>query len=181
MGTDNATYLQDLRDFTIDSMNWCSQEAESEAMKVNEIINTLVNEAGRRASMSQQALEATHSIQQRIESLRANDGKEKITVLVQILESINKEHNELGELTGPIIEALQFQDRLRQNLENMGKVLKTWLAARQSVGHELDSAAQLAYGQKLLACMTSQDERTVVRRFIAGLPVEETVADAMFF
>ena len=181
MGTDNATYLHDLRAFTVDSMNWCSQEAETEAMKVNDIINTLISEAGRRASMSQKALDATRSIQQSIESLRTSDDKKKISSLVNILESISKEHSELGSLTGPIIEALQFQDRLRQNLENMGKVLNTWLVERQSVGHELDGAAQLAYGQKLLACMTSQDERAVVRRFIVGLPVEETVADAMFF
>ena len=181
MGIDNATYVNDLRDFSIASMNWCSHEAETEAMKVNEIINALVNDAGRRASMSQQALEATRFIQQKIESLRATSSGEKIGELVKILENISKEHSELDNLTGPIIEALQFQDRLRQNLENLGKVLNTWLAERSSMGGELGDDAQLAYGKKLLSCMTSQEERAIVRSFIAGLPEEEIVENALFF
>jgi hypothetical protein len=178
MGTNTASYLTDLRDFTLESMNWCSQEAETEAMRVSEILNALVNDAGRRASMSQQALEATRIIQKKIELLRATDGADKITDLVKILEQISNEHTELDNLTGPIIEALQFQDRLRQNLENLGKILNVWLVERSSIENE---TTQLAYGKKLVSCMTSEAERSVIRSFIAGLPEEEKVEDAMFF
>ena len=104
-----------------------------------------------------------------------------IQEVVNELEGL-KENRELTGLTGPIIEALQFQDRLRQNLENVCRVVEVWREYKKKGVQDLDEGAAKEFGERLLGCMTSVEERDVVRQLIPGLEEEKTVVeDVMMF
>jgi hypothetical protein len=81
----------------------------------------------------------------------------------------------------PIVEALQFQDAIRQQMENLGKVLEAWYSARVEVGPNPTNAQLTALGEKMLKLTTMQSERDIIRRHIGGLSDEVKVDDVLLF
>jgi hypothetical protein len=71
------------------------------------------------------------------------------------------------------VEALQFQDLLRQNLENMIKLTTAWIDLRARAHTQMMSSSEI--GEALLKCTSTVDERNIIRRFISGLPPEEAL------
>ena len=83
----------------------------------------------------------------------------------------------------PIVEALQFQDRIRQVMENVVKMARVW---QQERGQLLTKATMsdeewLAFGTKLSKCATMGEERAVVCTVIPQVPEEKKVDDMMLF
>ena len=177
------TLITDLNEFTIQSMRWCTAESEAEASKVYEILTAVTADATRRAKMSEETLEALKVISNRFALKSKPTKKSPIPPLVAALEQIKKDNVELGQIVDPIVEALQFQDRLRQNLDNISKLLTIWAAERESVvqQHATGSEALASFGPRFLQAMTSVEERDIIRKVIPGLPEETKTDDALFF
>lgn len=168
MSVNPASYMQDMVRFTEATLKWCADESETEVTRIYETIQILVSDIARRSNLSAKAMEAVIYLQNEL----AKNGDE-IVNLVTILERFSQDSVEVQTLTTPIIEALQFQDRLRQNLENIGKIVKTWQRLRSPTVYE----AQLAMGAEFLKNVTSSEERDVIRAHIPGLPEEKKTED----
>ncbi len=77
----------------------------------------------------------------------------------------------VNNLVVSIVQSIQFQDRICQNMINLGHSLVTWLASRESLqwSSSCTDLDQLAFGEKLLSLMTMNEEREIIRRHIVGL------------
>jgi hypothetical protein len=89
---------------------------------------------------------------------------------------------EVGGLIQPILESLQFQDRITQNMNNMKRMIGYWMEARAKV-ESGEMITMETFGQELLKMTVMTSERTTVCKFIDGLTVAESAAESevLFF
>ncbi len=163
------------------SMHWCALESEKAVSSVMEVMDRLMDDAYRISSMSEDTLGAVREFRQTVvslqEELESNDLEKEIHathVLIRELSRLTHEHEEVAELVRPIIEVLQFQDRITQNMENMRAMLTVWQQTRQRIetGEAFGEQERIAFGQALYECTTMEEERRPLRTLFDGLPTE---------
>ena len=177
MAIDQSTFIDDFIAFAQASMDWCVAESDKETMNVSNTIEILVAEFERRALVSDQTLTEIREFKEKLATLRKNPSDLMSNMLVE-LKKLSDVQRDMNDLINPVIEGLQFQDRLRQNLENLAKMLNVWLGQRRDAGVQDDV---VSFGKKLLDCTTAPDEREVIRQAIAGLPEENHVEQSLMF
>ena len=167
-------FITDFILFAKDSMSWCARESEGETTQINQVIMTIMDDIKRRSSMSEKTLKALQDAKREIEGLLSNK-EASMKGVIDSLKQLSTNSQETDELLDPIVQALQFQDQVRQNLENISKVLSCWMAIRET------GISPLEFGSHLLKCTTAMQERDIIRSHISGLPVEEKTEGSIFF
>jgi hypothetical protein len=81
----------------------------------------------------------------------------------------------------PIIQALQFQDKLRQNLENAVRMLPAWMEFRKDLPMQITQEKLQEFGKVLMTKTTMISERDVIRAHIDGLAPEAEIAPVIMF
>ncbi|RYZ92520.1 MAG: hypothetical protein EOP06_04025 [Proteobacteria bacterium] len=115
------------------------------------------------SSTSRNALSALEgSLSEVVKSTEAN--RARIVGAVEHLSVLSRENAELREVIDPLSGALQFQDRLRQNLENIAKVAIYWMGKRSEEPEDVTT-----YGLALLKCATMESERNIMANEIPTL------------
>lgn len=172
-------FVKDFIEFCKESMDWCSKEAESATDHISQILHSLVSDAKRISSMSEDSLKVLNEIKKAIDD---PDTKTSENLSVTLREIANQS-NEVNEFVSPIIESLQFQDRIRQNMENQLAMLNLWNQMRkQQVGkNSWSEKDQVEFGKKLLEHTTMPEERDIIRQYIPGLPQEEATESVLLF
>ena len=172
-----------LLEFSQKSMEWCSKQAEISTEATNSVLQMLLNDATRVSKMSKETLDALNSLKAQLSGTGKLLPDTKAKSVVGALKRLSAQHLEIGEFASPIIETLQFQDRIRQNMENLAKMTKTWISIREEEIPKGMSGpeVQKTFGELLLKTTTMQSERDIVRTQIPGLPAEQSAADVTFF
>jgi hypothetical protein len=160
-----------LLEFTRVSLHWCAAESEKAVQTVMTSVANLSAKADRIAALpaeSRQVLERLKATA--TESKASKDPSSWTSQLMDALEKLAKEESQVSDLINPIIESLQFQDRLQQNLATMHKLLSVWIRLRsEAQGRSLH---RLDVGQALLDCASSVEEREIIRARFSDLPSE---------
>lgn len=174
----HAELLTSFRDFTAASLQWCVAEAEEGTTRVTAAIDILLKNLARVSQMSSDSLKALESLQGMLQTF----DKSNYQQLQKSLANLSREHGEIDSYIQPIMEALQYQDRFRQNLENVVRMIDVWQEQRQ--GLDKGTAAPeplLDFGEALIATTTMKRERDVIRKHIKGLkPEADTVRVQLF-
>lgn len=159
-------------EFSTESMNWCKAESEDAITNIMDIVNHLADDASRVSSVSAEALDALRSLGESIADLQEKD---KVGDLSSILTEFKDKHDHIGDIINPIVQSLQFQDRVTQNLDNIKRMLDYWWSVR---GSELSLQE---FGEELLKKTTMQEERDLIRGVIDGLSEEQEQKGAILF
>ena len=175
--------LGDVVEFSRKTMEWCQVESERAATTVAMILELLVEDAQRVARMSATTLAAVKELRVELDRMRQRSAGVNSDTLMEGLKKLMSEHSDVKDFVYPIVETLQFQDRIRQNMDNLAKAMSAWRDERAKiVGGRPVSADQLtAFGAQLVKCTTMLWERDMIRRHISGLPSEEKVEDVQMF
>lgn len=175
--------LADLLAFTESSTKWCATESERASEQVTSILDLLLKDASRMSAMSATTLEAVEKLRDQIDQLSKNSPQVNRPALVQQLSRLCSESTEFETAVMPIIEALQFQDRIRQVMENLVKMTRVWQQERAQflAKPSLSDEEWLAFGSKLSKCATMSEERAVVCTAIPQVPEEKKVDDMLLF
>lgn len=173
-GITTAELPERLVHFMKESLGWCVTESENSTQMVLQAIEGLLKKSERVSSISSESLKALGTLKEAFGRQYADKVKEKpVEHLLGSLEALSQEHREVSGVIGPVVEALQYQDLLRQNLENMVKLTAAWIELRARAHTQVMSPAEI--GEALLKCTSTVEERNVIRRFIHGLPPEEAL------
>lgn len=173
-----AELLSNFRVFTADSLLWCVKEAEQGTTRVTGAIDVLLKDIARVSKMSNDSLKALEGLRVLLKSFDNNNYEQ----LHKSLYGLCREHSEIDSYIQPIMEALQFQDRFRQNLENVVKMIDVWQEQRKLLDEgEAPSDQLLDFGKALLDKTTMKRERDVIRDHIKGLAAEVEVARVNLF
>ncbi len=166
-----AKILKNFRDFTELSLVWCIKEADLGTTRVTEAIEGLLKDIARLSKMSTDSLKALEGLQFMLKEFDQSNYKQ----LQTSLHKLSREHAEIDLYIQPVMEALQFQDRFRQNLENIVKMIDVWQEQRFDLVKGESALGQetlLAFGELLIAKTSMKRERDIVRDHIKGLAAE---------
>lgn len=180
---DHQSFQEKLLAFSEQSMTWCAKQAEASVESTTNVITILLQDATRVSKMSAETKAALNTLKAHLADKSKIQANSKTKTIIATLKSLSAQNLEMGEFATPIIETLQFQDRIRQNMENLGKMTKIWMTERSiQTDHQSNAAEALkSFGEKLLKATTMQSERNVVRKFIPGLPEEQKTEDVLLF
>jgi hypothetical protein len=182
MALEEKTFISDFIEFSKQSMGWCIAESEKEAGRIYGIVKDIVDDLKRRSQMSEKSIESIKKLEKAIaQTIDEKQSKIQMNDILTQLHVLKGDDEEVYRLINPIVESLQFQDRLRQNLENISKLSKLWMTHRSENGSiGIKDEELIEFGALALKCTTSQDERTIIRKHIKGLPEEQKVAAVSF-
>lgn len=177
MNTAQQTFIKDLHAFYEKSLTWCCEQSESSTSQVSDILYMLLEELERVSTVSSETMEAVLSTKGELEKYRAEEDLQQATRLIAVLKALAEEKDEVADKISPIIETLQFQDRIRQKMENVSKMLYAWMEARAHFQDSFSEEERMAFGNKLLEITTMAEERDIIRKHFPGLPESEEAAD----
>lgn len=184
MGRPLEVYLELFKEFTKDSFNWCCVESEKATSRVSEILDFLVEDSDRISQMSEDTLGALDTMKEIIKSLSTDSRDiEKANDLSKALTALSTENTEVRQMLQPMLEALQFQDRITQNMDNIGKMIAVYLDTRRDLlAGNVSEFDEQAFGEKLVSQTTMVEEREAIRAHISGMEAEEKGGgDVLFF
>lgn len=177
-------FIDDLKAFSLASMDWCRGESEAASGTIATAVNVLLSDTQRISQMSQESINAVNDLRDAVKALVEEKGGD-VKALVDNLQAICRDHNEISSTVEPIIEALQFQDRMTQNLDNLGKMLTCWLEFREKVIDEgvYNDDLEKEFAKQLYDITTMKEERDLIEAsFPKGeRPPEGTVDSVAFF
>ena len=97
----------------------------------------------------------------------------KTTNLSKQLEKLSKSDKELANMIAPVIMALQFQDSVRQSLENIIKCFQEFSNRSQEVSQQkLSGQIEKDFWSSMESKFTTTDERNIVRKTVYGEKAE---------
>ncbi len=173
-GITTAELPERLLQFMKESLGWCVSESEKSTQMVMQAIDGMLKKAERVASISSESLKALTTLTEAFGRHYADQAREQpVENLLGSLEALSQEHREVSGVIGPVVESLQYQDLLRQNLDNMIKITAAWIELRARAHAQVISPTEI--GEELLKCTSTVEERNIIRRFIQGLPPEEAL------
>ncbi|MCB9229535.1 MAG: hypothetical protein H6618_07985 [Deltaproteobacteria bacterium] len=184
MRENELSLMYDLANFSQESMKWCSQESEKAAETISGIINILMDDADRVSAMSRETLDALQSMKDIVNALGNREDRDSANELALALKDSSSQDDEVKKLIYPILETLQFQDRISQNMGNMTKMVNIWIETRKKVSETGSFSEEeiKKFGQELLKCTTMNEEREIICQQIPGVEVEKVVTeDVLFF
>ncbi|MEY8247121.1 MAG: hypothetical protein RPT11_01945 [Bermanella sp.] len=114
----------------------------------------------------------------------SNDGAPQASAIIQQIAATREKHNEeASALIQSFIMALQSQDIIRQNIENIGRFHLIWATFRERVkgSEQHNPALEIEFGQQLMGLMTSHSEREIIEQNIAGVSAGSQDDEAEFF
>lgn len=177
----STKYFQSLIDYSDAIMVKSIEESDLAVKTISGVIEILLNDSSRISKMSSDTIAAMKTIESSLNTSNSQTSPMKVTKLISALRGIVQDHRTSNEILMPIIEALQFQDLIRQQMENLGKVMRAWFEARKEFGVAPTEAQVLEFGKKILSMTSMQKERDIIRGHISGLPNETKVDDVILF
>jgi hypothetical protein len=176
-------YLERLIKYTDACLAACSKESEKSVEVVGRLLDTLIKDVARVSSMSESTVTALNQVRGLIANGKTGDnviGAESAHSLIRALNQISKENRDVSEVVMPLVTTLQFQDRVRQQMENVVKMLKIWIDFRAD--HNTDSDEEiLEFGKLLAEPTTTNEERDVLKKVFPGLTIAEQIQNDGFF
>ncbi|WP_141733615.1 hypothetical protein [Oligoflexus tunisiensis] len=173
--------VERLHVFSQKTLEWCAKESETSTARVTEAIDLLLQNTARVSQISAESLAAIQGLQKAITVRLGDRSRENFVALIKNLEALAGEHEEVQNVIQPIIQALQFQDKLRQNLENAVRMLPAWIEFRKNLPMQITPEKLQEFGKVLMSKTTMISERDVIRAHIDGLALEPEVASVVMF
>lgn len=159
----------------------CINDSDEAVRSISKVIDFLLKDSSRISKMSSDTLNAVKNLESVMSEVEQKTTAATLRKLISALSVLVIEHRSVNDVVMPIVEALQFQDSIRQQMENLGKVMKIWMATRIELGVSLTQDQTRDFGEKLLNVTTMFGEREIIRRYIPGLPEEQEAAEVTFF
>jgi hypothetical protein len=181
--------------YSAECMKDCARESEKSVVVVGQIIDLIMTDVARISAMSEETLKILREIKSFVSDKADSensfedietDKTSAVSRLTSFLGCLSSQNAEIQTIIMPIVESLQFQDRVRQQMENITKMFPVWKGLRSQIdsgdlaGIEKDQLL-ISFGQDLCKVTTTNEERDCIRKSIPILPQEESVAQDDFF
>jgi hypothetical protein len=171
-------YYRALIKYSKSMMQQCVADSDAAVSSMSSVIDLLIKDSGRISKMSADTVEALQNLQTLVAEVSNKPTAETLKKLIDALFGFVNQNRSVNEVIMPIVEALQFQDSIRQQMENMGKIMEAWAEARISLSENPTEAQITAIGTKFMTLTTMVSERDIIRKHISGL-AEDVAVDSL--
>ncbi|MFK7871881.1 MAG: hypothetical protein AB8C84_01740 [Oligoflexales bacterium] len=171
--------LKNWASFCESSLKWCSNQSEESIVKVHDVINLIVEDSARVSALSEEAESVVKSMHDLIDSVGDGD-REASHELALALQVTAKGSHEVQVFAEPMIQALQFHDRLSQNMGNLSGMITKWQEYRECLAEKdcMTTSDKEEFGEAMLKHTTMPKERDIVRSTLGMSEAEEEVAES---
>lgn len=181
--SDEQEFLESIYKYTQECLKVCTQKSEQAVFVVDKTLQFLVEDANRISMMSKETLDVLASTR---DILQKDDDPQNLASpirhIVKVLRKLKADHGEIDSLIMPIIQSLQFQDRVRQQMENSAKMIVAWLDLRKTLnGRKVTPEERDALGKAFMGMTTTEEERVAIREGFPGVKEEAIVSNDDFF
>lgn len=110
--------------------------------------------------------------------------KQHTSSLAKQLEHLSQTDQNVAETLGPVIMALQFQDSVRQSLENIIRSFNVFFITMSCFKHEkLPAETATTFWQQIEGQFTSVKDRNIIKEIVYGpdAKLEDSIVGGMFF
>jgi hypothetical protein len=159
--------------------------SDDQAKNVREILTNVYQDGTKENEEIKTVLDETNSyVDQMVESAKVGDfdkvkqlgDSERYTklknqsgLIAKHLERLAESDKQMSEILAPVIMALQFQDHVRQSLENVIHIFDHFFLAMSCIAHEkLPTEIAEEFWNRVETQFTSTKDRNVVRRVVYG-------------
>lgn len=182
MSITTSELIERYQEFTKKSLLWCTKESEDSTAQVSKAVEILLQNTSRVSQLSEESIAAIEGLNEKIKMHMQGPSNSSLEELITTLQNLAQENDEVKNVIHPIIESLQFQDRLRQNLENIAAMIPVWLEKREVFKNQvIDEQTLIDLGTELMKSTSMASERDVIRSKIDGLPDNETKQQSIMF
>ncbi len=184
MNHNSVQFFEKLMSFSQASIQWCVEESEKSVSKIGEIITFLISDSERITTMSTETLQALIDLKKELNQLSGqNSNTGDVTKIKEVLQSVQKSHEDTRLFLEPVIESLQFHDRIRQRMENVLKMMHHWQKHHQTYALQttLGESDLSQIGAEVAKLTTMTAERDLIRKVIPSLPAEQAPQDDVMF
>lgn len=180
--TPEIEYLESMVAFSKEIFGKCISDSDEAVRAISSVVELLLKDSNRISKMSEDTASAIKNLENVISEINQKTSATALKKLIGALSGLMMEHKSVPQIIMPIIEALQFQDALRQQMENLGRAMQLWMDVRRKNGANKISEEELvALGTQMLKVTTMQSERDLIRKFISGLGEEKKADSVMMF
>ncbi|MBL4868876.1 MAG: hypothetical protein JKY67_21130 [Pseudomonadales bacterium] len=164
--------LVDIESFTRSTLAWNEKNSSEAIDPILKIIIEVRQTATDTGNISDDSMEALEQIKLVVGAINRSSKKAATKALLSSIQNRMDVDDTIEELINTVMTSVQFQDRIRQNMENLSKSILSWRSLRDIVldGSELTDEKKYDLGTKLLKNMTMNEEREIIRHYIPNLP-----------
>ncbi len=166
-------FLRRIQQFASASLQWCNEQSAHAVSAIMDIITCVQERAESIENFSAETQETVDQLRKLTANTQFHEaGKETTRFLINNLQNKLAVDDKINYLIKPIITAVQFQDRICQNMANMSGALEAWLTSRATIIQTSPTEEDpiLTLGEQLMNIMTMPEERDIIREHIEGLP-----------
>ena len=180
---DINTLQERLFEFSQASLNDCVEQTQHAFDELLILLNLVTGESDDVAYLFTDKAETLSDIKAILKKSQSLNSHQASNMIGEIANARSKHSEEASELIQSFMVALQSQDIIRQNIENIGHFHHCWNACRDSMkkSEQLDQGRLLDFGQELVTKMTSLPEKIIIENFIPGVDVSDEGGDGVFF
>ncbi|MEH6347978.1 MAG: hypothetical protein V7785_22975 [Bermanella sp.] len=180
---DINTLQERLFEFSQASLNDCVEQTQQAFDELLILLNLVTGESDDVAYLFTDKAETLSDIKAILSKSQTLNNQQASNMIGEIASARSKHSEEASELIQSFMVALQSQDIIRQNIENIGHFHHCWSACRDSMkkNERVDEGGLLNFGQELVSKMTSLPEKVIIEQFIPGVDVSDEGDDGVFF
>ncbi len=172
-----------LCDFSKSSLDDCIDQTQNVFEELMKLLSLITGESEDVAYLFADSNESLADIKSILINYQNADEHQAKQLLHEMAVSRKKHSKEADKLIQKFMVALQSQDIIRQNIENIGKFHLLWSEYRESIkqSENFNEQQRITFGNEVMNQMTSHAEREIIKQLIPGIILEESEDDDMFY
>lgn len=162
-------FLERMEKFCNNVLKWGTDDSASSVNLILGIVETVQTNAEKSGDISEATKEAFENLGEIAMGFNNPHKRNTTKIMISLMQNRITANENIRELVQPIMTAMQFQDRIRQNMENLSSMMVLWLKIRAELSQDnctLDDQALEDIGKRLLDNMTMTSERDIIKQHI---------------
>lgn len=166
----NDRYYQLLAKFSNDALTACSQDVTNASRMIESVLKMVTKDSDDVSSLSKEVCDVAEELLEIMASPRRGKTLQQLSDL-----HAKYQHHTARPLLDACVTALMLQDKVHQQLSNIGSMIHIWLAERQKLAGQatLTQEQRREFGLALLTQINTPEEMEVIQQFIPEIALPE--------
>lgn len=173
-------FLVRMEKFCNNVLKWGSDDSASSVELIMGIVETVQQKAEKAGDFTETTKEAFANLGEIAMGFNNPHKRNSTKIMISLMQNRISTNENIHDLVQPIMTAMQFQDRIRQNMENLSSMMVLWMSVRSELNEKtcsIDDQTLEDIGTRLLNNMTMASERDIVKLHIPQVADKDAPPD----
>lgn len=173
-------FLVRMEKFCNNVLKWGSDDSASSVELIMGIVETVQQKAEKSGDFTETTKEAFANLGEIAMGFNNPHKRNSTKIMISLMQNRISTNENIHDLVQPIMTAMQFQDRIRQNMENLSSMMVLWMSVRSELNEKtcsIDDQTLEDIGTRLLNNMTMASERDIIKLHIPQVADKDAPPD----